>query len=136
MPLGVLLAGFYINTGIFAKTCEEYAKRHRIALIDSAKLVLLVREAYASTGEPMQGSASCPVCGSLATLTIGDSPTRGNCPSGHDVVLDITHQEIRNAALDIARYCPTCGSLMIAFKGRRRDFWRCSNADCAGRYRL
>ena len=83
-------AGFYINTGRFAKTAIEYAAQNQIDLYDGKRFPALVNAAFPIKEEISTTKVMCLECGTLLTLPIRDAPTSGVCENEHTVTNDIT----------------------------------------------
>jgi len=78
-------AGFYINTGRFAKTAIEYAAKENIDLYDSERFPVLVNAAFPVREDISRVKVMCLECGTTLTLPVGETPTSGTCENGHAV---------------------------------------------------
>ena len=131
------VAGFYINTGRFAKTAIEYAAKENIDLYDSERFPVLVNAAFPNREDISSAKVMCLECGVVLTLPVGETPTSGACENGHTVTNEITTARLLIASLaplpalsgppslpDVI--CDRCGSKMRVVNGRRGKFWGCS----------
>jgi hypothetical protein len=105
-------AGFYINTGIFARTAREYAEKNRVFLYDRLTLPLLVNEAHPLQINVSQTSVICPECGALTSMKILDEPTTGACINGHPMINKTVRSDLRIFSTNGTPYCERCGSPM------------------------
>jgi ssDNA-binding Zn-finger/Zn-ribbon topoisomerase 1 len=129
-------AGFYINTGRFAKTAKEYAAQNQINLYDAERFPTLVNAAFPIREEISIAKVMCPECGAVLVLPVGDVPTSGVCENGHAVTNDITIAILLNSPVTQLRIlsppslpdiiCERCNSRMRLVNGRRGKFWGCS----------
>lgn len=130
-------AGFYINTGRFAKPAIEYAAQNQIELYDAEKFPLLVNAAFPNREELSSAKVKCLECGVVLTLSVGEAPTSGVCENGHTVINDITIARLLTTSFaplpamlgpptlpDVI--CDRCRSKMRVVNGRRGKFWGCS----------
>lgn len=130
-------AGFYINTGRFAKTAIEYAAQNQIELYDADRFKGLVNAAFPVMEEISRAKVMCPECGDVTSAIIGESATTAVCANGHTVTNDITVQTLISSPY--ARlpsmfgppklsdaFCERCHSAMRVVSGRRGKFWGCS----------
>ena len=123
-------AGFYINTGRFAKTAIEYAAANQIELYDAARFKVLVNAAFPVIEEISSVKAMCLECGDVIAVVIWRIPTSGVCANGHTVTNDITVQRLMTApytrlptmsgppGLSDA-FCERCHAKMRVVNGRR-----------------
>lgn len=131
-------AGFYINTGRFAKTAIEYAAQNQIELYDAKRFPVLVNAAFPNKEELSSAKVSCLECGVVLILPVGETPTSGLCENGHTVTNDITIARLLTAPFaplptmsgppmlpDVV--CDRCKANMRIVNGRRGRFWGCSH---------
>jgi hypothetical protein len=131
------VAGFYINTGRFAKTAREYAAKENIDLYDSERFPVLVNAAFPNREDISSAKVMCLECGVVLTLPVGEAPTSSVCENGHTVINDITIARLLTSSFaplpamsgppslpDVI--CDRCRSKMRVVNGRRGKFWGCS----------
>jgi ssDNA-binding Zn-finger/Zn-ribbon topoisomerase 1 len=130
-------AGFYINTGRFAKTAVEYAAQNQIDLYDADRFPVLVNTAYPVREEISTAKVMCLECGVIVSLPVGETPTSGLCENGHTVTNDIVIAQMLSTPLGFLQLlsgrpslpdivCARCGSKMRVVNGTRGKFWGCS----------
>jgi hypothetical protein len=130
-------AGFYINTGRFAKTAIEYAAKNQIELYDAKRFQILVNTAFPVIEEISSAKVMCLECGDVIAVVIGELPTTGFCANGHGVTNDITVQRLMTAPYTRLpsmsgppklsdALCERCHAEMRVVNGRRGKFWGCS----------
>ena len=130
-------AGFYINTGRFAKTAIEYASQNQIYLYDAEQFPTPVNAAFPVKKEISTAKVMCSECGAVLVLPVGEVPTSGLCENGHAVTNDITVVTLLNSPL--AKFhllsdppslpdviCERCNCKMRVVNGWRGKFWGCS----------
>jgi hypothetical protein len=117
--------GFYINTGVFAKTAKDYAKYHRIQLYDWTRLPRLINKAYPVRGDLAKANVMCTECGAILSVPLGDTPMTAVCPNGHSAKSDIVKADLGIISSIDAPYCKVCGSVMRMVDWNRRQFWGC-----------
>lgn len=130
-------AGFYINTGRFAKTAIEYAAQNQIQLYDAERFPALVNAAFPVKEEISTARVMCSECGAVLALPVGEAPTSGVCDNGHTVTNDIIVATLLNSPFPPLQLlsgppslpdviCDRCKSKMRVVNGRRGKFWGCS----------
>ncbi len=99
--------GFYVSTGKFARTAQDYATQNQIELYARSDIATLVNRAFPEAADISTASVMCLECRKLANLPVADAPTSGNCPNGHPITNDITKGMICG---DYAKdtVCPRC----------------------------
>jgi restriction endonuclease/topoisomerase-like DNA binding C4 zinc finger protein len=117
-------AGFYINTGVFARTVTDYAEKNRITIYDRARFPLLVNQAYPQPGDFSTAKVTCFRCGSIISMPVRDVPTTDECPNGHPVTSDIYKRDL--GFFTSIPDCVKCGSPMKIVRGWQKEFWGCS----------
>jgi hypothetical protein len=119
-------AGFYVNTGRFARTAYEYAALNHIELIDREKFSTLINTAFPIKENISTVSIMCHDCGEVGSFPIGEECVSGQCANGHSITNDITIAVIRSSSFLSGVICDRCGSQMRIVNGRRGKFWGCS----------
>ena len=117
--------GFYVTTGVFAKTAVEYAARNRIDTYDRSRLPFLVNQAYPVPLDISKADSMCLECGSVVLLPVADTPASGTCRNGHPVTSSITTADLHIVSSTDNPYCE-CGAPMRIVKGYSRTFWGCT----------
>lgn len=125
--------GFYINTGRFARTAEDYAAQNQIELYDRERLPGLVGRAYTRMDD-LTVSAMCLECGDVKQLSVAS--VTGTCGNGHQIRNDLTAEILRRLSFAPESVCDRCGSEMRLEENRYGRFWQCSRfPDCRARKR-
>lgn len=119
--------GFYVNTGRFASTADEYAIQQNIELYDRANFPDLVNRAYPLREDVLNANVMCRECGQVRVLPVDDGATTSVCPSGHTIANDITKEMIRRSSFATHAKCNLRGAEMRLVKSKHRQFWGCSN---------
>jgi hypothetical protein len=130
-------AGFYINTGRFAKTAVEYAAQNRIYLYDGKRFPALVNTAFPVKVDISTARVMCLECGQVLTLAVAEASTSAVCDKGHTVTNDIIVERFLTTPLTPFTLmsgpphlpyvvCDRCHSKMGLVKRPRGKLWVCS----------
>jgi len=128
--------GIFVTTSSYAHTAVEYAKKNNLEIYDRAAIPWLVSQAYGPSLVSSSAEVMCYECGETISLSLGESTPSGVCKNGHEVLMNITLNDLGVAHLlePPIPTCPRCGSSMrTVSKFGRRPFWGCSKfPQCRG----
>lgn len=126
-------SGFFVTTNKFTKEAAEHAAKLGITVIDGTELSRYLAKSNPSLPENEQYHSMCTACGEPVVHELR-SPRSVVCKNGHPVEATLTFDYLfGDAASRPPPVCARCGAPMKLIKGkkrkkgRRRDFWGCSN---------
>jgi hypothetical protein len=121
--------GIFVTTSGFARTAVEYeyVRSNLIELIDGQKLGHLMIKAFPDSGDAERYRVMCTECGSEVIFDLTSGETEKHCHNGHLVSNDLRSDALSVKLVSGKVYCEKCGQEMRRIRGRRGDFWGCTN---------
>lgn len=87
--------GFFVTTGQFTKTVDEFVQGKSIELIDGQSLVQMMGKAYAEDErQEDELKVMCRECGEVAIRRITEPDAIVRCRRGHPVPPDLTEEDL------------------------------------------
>ncbi len=120
-------AGIVVTTSNFASTAEKFALENNIVLIDGAKLLKLMAQAFPRSSEADTYRQMCRRCGDVVTFDLRKADMKLTCRNEHSVSRDLSKDLLLINLIEETPRCAKCGHTMRLVNGRRGQFWGCSS---------
>lgn len=90
--------GFFVTTSEFAKTAYEYAPKFKIELVNGARLVSLMNEAFSDQIPVDKIKVMCLQCGDIVDFAVSSNNETRTCRNGHIVSCNINIDNLSGRA--------------------------------------
>lgn len=98
------VGGFFVNTGRFARTAQEFVEGKAIELIDESQMVDLMMQHMPYNAEEIDAyEAMCTVCGSIVEFRLSRPGANYQCLYGHKMEPSLTQEGVEKAVTDNVR---------------------------------